>query len=135
MTKKTLTAKVSPRNMDRLEEYADQLEISKSEATDRLVGQGLDVEESDMRLIKVEPDGGTKMENRIEETQKEVQQLQSEIDQIVQGLKNMVPSLLIALLWLVIESAGILSSAEVAVSGIGVILLVVANYLWVVHNG
>lgn len=134
MTKEPLTAKVTPRNMERLEEYADRLEISKSEATDRLVGQGLDVEESDMRLIKVESDGGTEMGNKIEETQKEVERLQADIAKGVNQLKYMSPSLLVTLLWLVLESTEILSPILVASTGIAVILFVLSNYYLVVKN-
>jgi len=58
MTKETLSARVSKKTLSRLERYADGLGISKSEATDRVLTQGLDVEESDMRLVSVKTDGG-----------------------------------------------------------------------------
>ena len=58
MTKETLSARGSEKTLSRLERYADDLGISKSEATDRILTQGLDVEESDMRLVSVKTDGG-----------------------------------------------------------------------------
>lgn len=83
MTKKTLTAKLSPKNLNRLEDYADREGISKSEATDRLVKQGLDVEESDMRLVPVRSDGGTIIEDRLDEIEKRQQeQFESTQDKI-----------------------------------------------------
>jgi hypothetical protein len=88
MTKKTLTAKLSPKNLSRLEDYADREGISKSEATDRLVKQGLDVEESDMRLVPVKSDGGTIIEDRLDEIERnqldrldKIQSTQNEIQE------------------------------------------------------
>jgi hypothetical protein len=57
MGKEMLGAKVAPRTLDRLEKYADKEGISKSEAADRMIKQGLDVQESDMRLVPVQADG------------------------------------------------------------------------------
>jgi hypothetical protein len=81
MAKETLTAKVSPKNLERLEKYAEREGISKSEATDRLVKQGLDVEESDMRLVPVRSDGGTIIEDRLDEIERHQQNRLSEIEQ------------------------------------------------------
>jgi hypothetical protein len=88
MTKKTLTAKLSPKNLNRLENYADREGISKSEATDRLVKQGLDVEESDMRLVPVQTDGGTIIEDRLDEIERNQQNRLKEIDQKVELLDD-----------------------------------------------
>jgi len=88
MTKKTLTAKLSPKNLNRLENYADREGISKSEATDRLVKQGLDVEESDMRLVPVKADGGTIIEDRLDEIEKSQQDQLNQLDQKVDSLSE-----------------------------------------------
>jgi hypothetical protein len=82
MAKKTLTAKVSPKNLDRLENYADKEGISKSEATDRLVKQGLDVEESDMRLVPVKSDGGTRIEDSLDDLQSRLDRLDKELQNV-----------------------------------------------------
>lgn len=88
MTKKTLTAKVSPKTMNRLEAYADREELSKSESADRLIKQGLDVEESDMRLVPVETDGGTIIENRLDEIEKNQQNQLDKIDSKIESLDD-----------------------------------------------
>lgn len=85
MTKETLTAKVSPVNLERLEEYAEREGISKSEATDRLVKQGLDVEESDMRLVPVQTDGGTIIEDRLDEIEHYQQNRLNEIEEQIES--------------------------------------------------
>ena len=88
MTKKTLTAKVSPKTMNRLEAYADREELSKSESADRLIKQGLDVEESDMRLVPVQTDGGTIIENRLDEIEKSQQNQLDKINRKVESLDD-----------------------------------------------
>lgn len=133
--KEMVSAKIANRTKERLDDYADREGISRSQAIGMILKQGLDVEESDMRLVPVKSDGGTKMENKIDQTQQEVEELQSNIDEIAEGLWNMRPSLLIALLWLVIESTGLMSPVAVGISGVGIIGLVVANYLWVIRHG
>lgn len=81
MAKKAVTAKLSPKTLDRLEDYAERESISRSEATDRMVKQGLDVEESDMRLIPVRSDGGTIIEDRLDEIEKQQRTHLSEIEE------------------------------------------------------
>jgi hypothetical protein len=82
MAKETLTAKVSPKNLERLESYADREGISKSEATDRLVKQGLDVEESDMRLVPVKSDGGTKIEDSLGDVQSQLNRIDKDLQDV-----------------------------------------------------
>jgi len=82
MVKETLTAKVSPKTLNRLEKHADNEGISKSEAADRLLKQGLDVEESDMRLVPVKADGGTVIEDRLDRIEQSQQERFNQIEEI-----------------------------------------------------
>jgi hypothetical protein len=82
MVKETLTAKVSPKTLNRLEKHADNEGISKSEAADRLLKQGLDVEESDMRLVPVKADGGTIIEDRLDRIEQSQQDRLNQIEEI-----------------------------------------------------
>jgi antitoxin component of RelBE/YafQ-DinJ toxin-antitoxin module len=132
--KEMVSAKIANRTKERLDDYADREGMSRSQAIGMILKQGLDVEESDMRLVPVKSDGGTEIENKIEQTQHEVEELQSNIDEIVEGLWNMRPSLLIAFLWLAIESR-LTSPIAVGTSGIVVIGFVIGNYLWVIRRG
>ena len=124
MTKEMLGAKVSPRTMERLERYADKEGISKSEATQRLLDKGLDVQESDMRLVKVRGDGGTVIEDELENTQSSVGELSSD-------LQKFGVVVLAVLAWSEVNSflpewalapSGILLFVAVVVVGIQVIL-------------
>lgn len=89
MTKEALTAKVSPKNLERLEDFAEREGISRSEAADRMIKQGLDVQESDMRLVPVKADGGTVLEDQLSDLQSDVESeiddLQSDVDDLNQA--------------------------------------------------
>ena len=63
MTKEMVSAKVSEKTKKLVDEYAEAEGISRSEAIQRLLDQGLDVQRSDVTVIKgaeneVIPDGG-----------------------------------------------------------------------------
>lgn len=141
MAKEMLGAKVSPRTMERLERYADQEGISKSEATQRLIDKGLDVQESDMRLVKVRGDGGTVIEDELELTQDQLQSTKSEVDSLSQeieefksAIRQMSPSLFLALFWIGLTSAFDFASTITAGTGIAVIVLLLYSYYQVVSD-
>lgn len=129
MVKETLTAKVSPKTMNRLEEYAEREGISKSEGTDRLLKQGLDVEESDMRLVPVKSDGGTIIEDELEYTQNQVNELSKEIDEVIDFLNQVGPALALAFAWFLIDAVIGLSDLASLVSGLAIIALLIIQYL------
>ena len=63
MTKDTLSARISSNTTERLEEYADERKISKSEATDRLLNKALRIESADVEIVPTATDGGTRIES------------------------------------------------------------------------
>lgn len=134
MVKETLSAKVSPKTLNRLEEYAEREGISKSEGTDRLLKQGLDVEESNMRLVPVQADGGTVIEDELESTQSEVNSLSEEVEELKGTFSGMLPPVLLALAWIGATSAVEFSSSVLITSGLGVIVFLLVSYYRVVIN-
>jgi antitoxin component of RelBE/YafQ-DinJ toxin-antitoxin module len=74
--KHMVSAKIAPRTKERLDNYKEEQGVSRSQAIDIMLKQGLDVEESDMRLVPVKTDGGTKIENEIQETQEQVNSIE-----------------------------------------------------------
>jgi hypothetical protein len=133
MPKNTLSAKVGDRTLERLEDYADEEGISKSEATDRMVKQGLDVEESDMRLVPVRADGSGTVEDvqkEVSRAQDEITTTQAEIQELKSSIKTIGPALMIALGWIGAEiSVGIPGGTPVVVgSGLLVALLMLYSY-------
>jgi len=101
MSKKTMvSSKMGNRTVRRLEEYAEEEGISRSQATERMAKQGLDVEESDMRLIPVKTDGGTQIENTLNQTQKTLEIRFEEIEKEKTAQNRLLVILAIAMLWL-----------------------------------
>jgi hypothetical protein len=139
MSKNTLSAKVGDRTLERLEDYANEEGISKSEATDRMVKQGLDVEESDMRLVPVRADGSGAVEDVQEEVSKakdEITTTQAEIKQLKSSIKAIGPAIGLALIWIGVQSSvGIPGgTVPVAVSGFAVLLIMLYQYYEVMVN-
>jgi Mg2+/citrate symporter len=122
MSDKTMvSAKMGNRTVERLEEYAEEEGISRSQATERMAKQGLDVEESDMRLIPVKTDGGTRIENTLNQTQQTLESQSEKLDeqQSIQTGLNLV--LTLSILWLGVHT--ILSVAPVVTVGTGIVLV------------
>jgi len=115
-----VSAKIGGKTYERLDSYADREEISRSQAIDRMLKQGLDVEESDMRLIPVQTDGGTKIENRLDSVQEELRE-QSQY----QSYLNL--TFAVTVLWFVVYFTFGLTPVWTAVTGVP--LAAILNYL------
>ena len=116
--KEMVSAKIGGKTYERLENYADREEISRSQAIDRMLKQGLDVEESDMRLVPVKTDGGTKIENQLESVQNELQDR-------TQNYLNLILS--VTVLWFAIYFTIGLSTVLTVVTGLP--LVAILGYL------
>ena len=116
--KEMVSAKIGGKTYERLENYADREEISRSQAIDRMLKQGLDVEESDMRLVPLKTDGGTKIENQLESVQNELQDR-------TQNYLNLILS--VTVLWFAIYFTIGLSTVLTAVTGLP--LVAILGYL------
>jgi hypothetical protein len=143
MVKEALTAKVSPKTIDRLEDYVEREQISKSEGTARLLKQGLDVEESDMRLVPVKSDGGTVIENELEYTQNQIQSTQNQVNEISNDLDEMIavyrkvgPTMLAGVIWIGIESTVGIPGGTVwtLTTGFFLMVLLLVQYLRAIVN-
>jgi antitoxin component of RelBE/YafQ-DinJ toxin-antitoxin module len=86
--KQMVSAKIAPRTKERLDSYKEEQGVSRSQAIDIMLKQGLDVEESDMRLIPVKTDGGSKLENEVQETQKQVNEVESIAEEIQSDIED-----------------------------------------------
>jgi antitoxin component of RelBE/YafQ-DinJ toxin-antitoxin module len=138
--KHMVSAKIAPRTKERLDNYKEEQGVSRSQAIDIMLKQGLDVEESDMRLVPVKTDGGTKIKNEIEETQKQVNSIEDiaqKLDEQQTELKDDVQqnNLNYALLgaglaYIIIQiSVGLPSDLGLAVGVPLIIALVWANFV------
>lgn len=129
MTKELVSAKLSPVTKERLDEYADNVGISRSEAVDRLVKQGLDIEESDMRLVPVKTDGSG-IEQNVSETQNAVEGLRDEFREF----KQVTPAIVACLFWIGATSAFNLPSLWTIGTGIVAIVILVLSYAKVMYD-
>lgn len=143
MVKEALTAKVSPKTIDRLEDYVEREQISKSEGTARLLKQGLDVEESDMRLVPVKSDGGTVIENELEYTQNQIQSTQNQVNEISNDLDEMIavyrkvgPAMLAGVIWIGIELTVGIPGGTVwtLITGLFLVVWLLVQYLRAIVN-
>jgi Flp pilus assembly protein TadB len=116
--KKMVSAKIAGRTATRLDEYADREEISRSQAIDRLIKQGLDVEESDMRLVPVQTDGGTKLENQLDQVEDQLQDQSKQITEQRKYQQLLNLTLGVSALWLVVYFALGLSPLWTGVTGL-----------------
>jgi Ribbon-helix-helix protein, copG family. len=113
------------RTVERLEEYKDREGISKSQAVERMVKQGLDVEESDMRLVPVKTDGGTMIENKIDSVENS---LDSQSEAIQRQQSNQVVlnvTLIGSLVWVFLQLFYGFPQWFTLTSGLGIILLLI----------
>lgn len=129
-----VSAKMGNRTVERLEDYAEREGISRSQATERMAKQGLDVEESDMRLVPIKTDGGTRIENTLNQAQKTLENQSERIEEQKTAQTQLSLTLTLAILWL---GAHILFSIGSLLSiGTGVLLIVglvysYYHYIWV----
>jgi antitoxin component of RelBE/YafQ-DinJ toxin-antitoxin module len=120
--KEMVSAKVASRTKDRLDEYADKEGISRSQAIGRILKQGLDVEESDMRLVPVRSDGGTVIEDRLDQIESQQQNRLDEIDSKIESGFDKKPS------WIEQQIQAVqISSVGLTLAGAAVYLLSLTN--------
>ena len=116
-----VSAKIGGKTYDRLETYVNKEEISRSQAIDRMLKQGLDVEESDMRLVPVKTDGGTEIENQLDSVESHLENQSEKIDsqQKNQNYLNLI--LVVSLVWIGVQLVADLGALISAVTGIPLI--------------
>jgi hypothetical protein len=135
MVKETLTASVSPKTMDRVEKYAEEEQISRSEATARLLKRSLDLREKEGVHI-VSTDGGKTQKqldainNKLDEIE-DVADGSDELESLASQLRSIMLPLTLSILWIAIEvSVGIpFAPIGTAVTGIPLILWLMSPQL------
>lgn len=100
MAKTTLSSKVSEETKEKVENYAEQKGISRSEAVDRLVRKSLKIENGDVEIVPVSTDGGTKIEKQLDRIENGLQDSQelSVAESPLNKYPYTVPTLVLTLL-------------------------------------
>ena len=136
-----VSAKIAPRTKERLDSYKEEQGVSRSQAIDIMLKQGLDVEESDMRLIPVKTDGGSKLENEVQETQKQVdevesiaEEIQSDIEDDILNNRRNYAFIGIGIAYIVLElGIGLPSLVSIAIGIPLIIALIYTNFVRGTH--
>ena len=120
MTKDTLSARISSNTTEKLEEYADERKISKSEATDRLLNKALRIESADVEIVPIATDGSG-VEQRINDTETQLEQLNSQVEKDL--IQNRLSYLLLTagLIYIIIQTSFEVPSALTIPVGIALI--------------
>lgn len=127
-----VSAKIAERTKERLDEYAEREGISRSQAIGRMLKQGLDVEESDMRLVPVQTDGGTKLENQLSEVDREVGDLEEAVNTMRSNIeaeqksnRRAISLMVIGFLWIATELTIGFSPIVTVLTGIPIAVMLV----------
>jgi hypothetical protein len=133
--KSMVSAKIAERTKNRLDEYAEKEGISRSQAIGRMLKQGLDVEESDMRLVPVQTDGGTKLENQIGEVQQRIEQQSEDYEHKLQVQNYQILLVALGLFWIGLHLIFNVNGIVTVLTGIPVALgLFYVTFLWGGNN-
>lgn len=124
MTKETISARVSGKTYTGVEEFAEERDISKSEATNRLLDKALDAEEEGGMLPFT--DGGTEVKQTLDQTQQQTEELQTQIESSSTNQQLQILALGLAVVWVMAYYESMISGGPIIVTGIGVI---VANFV------
>ena len=120
-----ISSKMASRTANRLKEYAEREGISKSQAVENMVKQGLDVEESDMRLVPVKTDGGTRLENKIDSVESSLESQSETLEKQEKAQMVLNVTLLGSLVWMFLQIFYTFPLWFTVASGVGIILVLV----------
>ena len=128
MVKDTVAAKVSGRTNRELEEYAEEREISKSEAINRLLDDALRIKNDDAQILI--SDGAGEAQKTIGDIKTETQKIRSDIEADISKGKRNNTILGLALVYIIIQVAFELPDLVGAVVGIPIfVALIITNYI------
>ena len=119
--------RLPPDVAEAVDQYAENNEITKSEAYRRVIKQGIEVQQSDVTVIQgteqALPDGG-----QLEKTQSQVQEVSKDIDSLNRQLNNSILVLVVGILWIGIEL-----TAGIPFEPIGTIVTGLLLVLWALY--
>jgi hypothetical protein len=124
MTKDPLSARISTSTINDLEEFADEKDISKSEATDRLLDEALRVKNEEATVVIT--DGGT--ENKLETISEKVDRVLTQTELVENDTQsNRLQSVahIIGILYIIGVATLDISSISMILIGLSIILLLV----------
>lgn len=86
MQKPAISARIDEKTKEMLERYKEEEELTTSEATQRLLRQNLNVKYGEGDILF--SDGGTKLKGEIEETQNQLVEVETTVDELKTELED-----------------------------------------------
>ena len=119
MSKQAVTSKIGDKTVERIEEYAESQDISRSQAIEELTRKALKVEDKGEIVIT---DGGNQVENQLDSVESHLENQSEKIDtqQKNQNYLNLI--LVVSLVWIGIQLVADLGALISAVTGIPLIV-------------
>ena len=119
MSKQAVTSKIGGKTVEKIEEYAESQDISRSQAIEELTRKALKVEDKGEIIIT---DGGNQVENQLDSVESHLENQSEKIDsqQKNQNYLNLI--LVVSLVWIGIQLVVDLGTLISAVTGIPLIV-------------
>jgi hypothetical protein len=114
--KEVLSARLDEKTSEQLDEFADENSLSRSEAAERLIHQSLRIENGDVEIVPVSPDGG--IEQKIDETRQVLQNQSSELHQQNRDQLYLQGILVLTIAWYAIVTAFAIPTEFAIVTGL-----------------
>ena len=119
MSKQAVTSKIGGKTVEKIEEYAESQDISRSQAIEELTRKALKVEDKGEIIIT---DGGNQVENQLDSVESHLENQSEKIDsqQKNQNYLNLI--LVVSLIWIGIQLVADLGTLISTVTGIPLIV-------------
>jgi predicted DNA-binding protein len=118
--------RLPPDVAEAVDSYAEEHEITKSEAYRRVIKQGIEVQQSDVTVIqgteRTVPDGG-----QLEETQNQVEEVSESVASLSEQLNEVMLPLILAILWIGFE-------VTVGIPSVGTVVTGIPLALWLAYT-
>jgi len=114
--KEVLSARLDEKTSEQLDEFADENSLSRSEAAERLIHQSLRIENGDVEIVPVSPDGG--IEQKVDETKQVLQNQSSQLHQQNRDQLYLQSILVLTVVWYAIVSAFAIPMALALATGL-----------------
>jgi hypothetical protein len=114
--KEVLSARLDEKTSEQLDEFADENSLSRSEAAERLIHQSLRIENGDVEIVPVSPDGG--IEQKIDETRQVLQTQSSARPQQNRAQLYLQGILVLTIAWYAIVTAFAIPTEFAIVTGL-----------------
>lgn len=116
-----VSAKINDKTVGKIESYAEEKDISRSQAVEELTRKALQVEEGDGIVLST--DGGQNIEETITQaTKQETEKIETQISDISINTQLQMLGLASAFIWLIVYYENLAPTSVSIVLGIGVIM-------------